>query len=148
MVTLTIISLLAAMLMPALAYTKRRTQATAVSNDLRVLAGAFNVYAHEVGSWPAEVDAGVAPPEMAGRIASVLWTRKSPIGGQYNWDSNQVHYGVRYKAVIAISGTTAFPFVQDISVLEAIDRAIDDGVLTTGNFRLGANDEPIFIIAQ
>jgi hypothetical protein len=84
---------------------------------------------------------------MAARIDPATWSRKTPMGGQYNWDNNQTHYGTKYRAVIAINETSAAPLTQDVDLLLAVDRAIDDGVLTTGNFRLGANDEPIFIVA-
>jgi hypothetical protein len=84
---------------------------------------------------------------MAYRVDATAWVRKTPIGGQYNWDNNQTHQGVKFKAAIAISETATAALIQDVDLLEAIDRAIDDGVLTTGNFRLGANDEPVFIVA-
>jgi hypothetical protein len=58
-----------------------------------------------------------------------------------------MHYGARYKAVIAISSVSNSPVMQDLDLFEAIDRVIDDGVLTTGNFRLGSDDEPILIVA-
>ena len=147
MVTVTIISLLAAASVPALKAVKRRTVATAIGNDLRTFAAAFDTYAHETGSWPAEVAAGVFPPEMANRINSTAWLRPTPFGGQYNWDNNQMHAGTRYRAAIAISSTAASPVIQDVDLLEAIDRIIDDGNLATGIFRIGADDEPVFIVS-
>lgn len=148
MVTLTIISVLMAILVPTIGKVKRRSVATSVGNDLRVFAGAFDTYSHENGRWPAEVDAGVFPVEMASRINDGNWTRPTRIGGQFNWDFDQMHQGTRYRAVIAINTTSAAPLIQDADMWEAVDRAIDDGVLTTGNFRLGADDEPIYIVAQ
>lgn len=147
MVTITIISLLAAISVPAFKSVKRRTIATAIGNDLRTFAAAFDVYAHETGGWPAEAAEGVFPPEMANRINSTAWLRPTPFGGQYNWDNNQMHAGTRFRAAIAISSTTAAPISQDLDLLEAIDRIIDDGNLATGNFRLGADDEPVYIVA-
>jgi len=148
MVTITIISILVAILVPTMVKIKRRSLATAISNDVRVFAAAFEAYAHEAGRWPNEVDAGVFPPEMASRINDGTWTRRSPIGGMYNWDSDQMHQGTRYKGVIAISSTASAPLTQDVDLWEAIDKVIDDGVLTSGNFRIGTDDEPIFIVAQ
>jgi type II secretory pathway pseudopilin PulG len=147
MVVVTIISLLAALGVPALQSVQRRTVATAIGNDLRTFAAAFDVYAHETGGWPAEVAEGVVPPEMATRLKSTDWLRPTPLGGQYNWDHNQMHAGSRYRAAIAISGTTAAPFGQDLDLLESVDRIIDDGNLATGNFRIGADDEPVFIVS-
>lgn len=147
MITLTIISLLAALAMPTMKSVKRRTAATAIGNDLRTFAAGFEAYVHETGNWPAETNAGVLPPEMANRINPTAWGRATPLGGQYNWDNNQMHAGNRFKAAIAISDTAAAPFVQDMDLMEAIDRIIDDGNLATGNFRIGADDEPVYIVA-
>jgi prepilin-type N-terminal cleavage/methylation domain-containing protein len=147
MVTVTLISLLAAASVPALKAVQRRTIATAIGNDLRTFAAAFDTYAHETGGWPAEIAAGVFPPEMANRLNSTAWLRPTPFGGQYNWDNNQMHSGTRYKGAIAISDTAAAPITQDVDLLEAIDRIVDDGNLATGNFRIGADDEPVFIVA-
>ncbi len=147
MVTVTIISLLAAVSVPALQSVKRRTIATTVANDLRTFAGAFDVYAHEMGGWPAETDAGVFPPEMANRINATAWQRPTPFGGQYNWDNNQMHNGARVRAAIAISTTATSAVMQDVDLLEAIDRLLDDGNLATGNFLMGADGEPVFIVS-
>ncbi len=147
MVVLTIISLLAALSIPTLTSVRRRTAATAICNDLRTFSAAFDAFVHETGSWPAEADAGVLPTEMANRLNAVGWLRTTTLGGQYNWDNNQIHAGTQFRAAIAITGTASAPFVQDLDLLEAVDRIIDDGVLTTGNFRIGADDEPVYIVA-
>jgi prepilin-type N-terminal cleavage/methylation domain-containing protein len=148
MVAVGIISLLLALALPASAKIRRRSQATAVGNDLRVFAAVFDAYAQEKGAWPAEADPGTLPPEIADRLKEASWLRVTPIGGHYNWDANQMHYGTRYKAVIQISSTADAPLTQDADLWEAVDRIIDDGNLSSGNFRLGTDDEPIFIIAQ
>jgi type II secretory pathway pseudopilin PulG len=145
--SLGILSISLAVFVPRLTTTKNQSMATAVANDLRTFAAAFDTYAQEKGGWPAEVDAGVLPPEMTDRLNNQAWLRQTPIGGQYNWDNNQMHYGVRYQAVIQISDTASAPLPEDVEMWEAIDKVIDDGNLSTGNFRLGANNEPIFIIS-
>lgn len=147
MVVLTIISLLGAIGMPTLQKVRRHTAATAIGNDLRTYAAAFDAHVHETGAWPAETAAGVFPPEMASRIYSATWLKPTTVGGQYNWDRGQMHAGRTYAAAIAISDTAAAPFVQDADLLQAIDAIIDDGDLTKGNFFIGDNDEPVFIIA-
>ena len=146
LMSIIIISISLAVIVPRLTSTKRQAMVTAVGNDLRTFAAAFDTYAHEKGEWPADTAAGVLPPEMATRINAESWLRVTPIGGQYSWDNNQTHYGTRYKAVIQVCATSAAPLPQDVELWEAIDKAIDDGNLYTGNFRLGADDEPIFII--
>jgi prepilin-type N-terminal cleavage/methylation domain-containing protein len=147
MVTITIISLLAAVALPTIASVKRRSSATAIANDFRTFAAAFDAYVHETGKWPDETDAGVLPPEMVNRINPKGWLRITPLGGQYNWDNGQTHAGTKYTAAIAISSTSLSPVVLDLDLMEAIDRIIDDGNLSTGNFRMGSDDEPVFVIA-
>lgn len=148
MVTVSVLSICMAVVVPRLTSTKRQAIATTVGNDLMKFAAAFDVYAQERGQFPAETEAGVFPPEMAERINSQAWTRMTPMGGQYNWDNNQTHYGTRYRAIIQISATAAAPLPEDVEIWEALDRTIDDGNLSTGHFRLGAGNEPIYIIAQ
>lgn len=147
MVTIAILSVLIAAIVPTMTHIRRRSLATAIGNDLRVFATAFEAYAHETGNWPAESDPGALPPEMASRVSLPSWQRQTAMGGRYNWDNNQMHYGVRYKAVIAISSVSNSAVIQDLDLFEAIDRVLDDGVLTTGSFRLGSDDEPILIVA-
>ncbi len=147
MICITIISLLGAIAMPTLKSVRRRAAATAISNDFRTFAAAFDTYVHETGNWPAEVDVGVVPPEVTNRINGGAWTRPTPLGGQYNWDNNQMHAGTRFKAAIAISSSSTSAVLQDLDLMEAIDHIIDDGNLATGNFRLGADDEPVFVIS-
>jgi prepilin-type N-terminal cleavage/methylation domain-containing protein len=147
MVTVTIISLLAAISVPAVQKVKRQAVATTVANDLRTFEGAFNTYAHETGGWPAEVAVGVFPPEMANRINTVAWQRATPLGGQYNWDNNQIHNGKRITAAIAISSSSTSTVNLDADLLDAIDKLIDGTVdLSSGNFRIGADGEPVYII--
>src|SRR4051812_12294741 len=63
-----ILSISLAVFVPRLTSTKRQAMAAAVGGDLRTFAAAFEAYAQEKGSFPAEVEAGVLPPEMADRL--------------------------------------------------------------------------------
>ena len=147
MVSITIVSVLAAGAIAAMQNVKRQAIATTVVNDLRTFAAAFDVYSHENGRWPAEADVGVVPPEMATRINATAWLRTTPIGGHYNWDYNQMHGGTRYRAAIAISSATGADVIEDVDLWQAVDRLVDGGDLTKGNFKIGADGEPVYIIA-
>jgi type II secretory pathway pseudopilin PulG len=147
MMVLGILSITIAAVVPRITSTKRQALATSVGNDLRTFAAAFDTYAQEKGSFPPEVEAGVVPPEMIDRLNNSAWLRITPIGGHYNWDFNQMHQGVRYRAVIAINDTEGAPVPEDVDLWLAIDKVIDDGNLNTGNFRLGADNQPIFIVS-
>ena len=85
---------------------------------------------------------------MAGRLGQTGWQRPTPIGGQYNWDADQTHAGVKYRAAVSISGTNLSPLPVNEETLLDIDRLMDDGNLATGNFRIGVNNDPVFIILQ
>lgn len=147
MVVVTIISLLVALAVPAMILVKRQSLATAVANDLRVFATAFEVDSHESGTWPAEVDAGVMPPEMASRLAESAWLRPTPIGGHYNWENAQTHGGKQYRAAIAVSSSGGSTVLEDVDLFEAIDRILDDGNLSSGSFVIGSDNEPVFVVA-
>ena len=147
MVVVTIISLLAMLAVPTMQKIRRKARASAIANDFRVFSTAFLTYSHENGAWPAESAAGVVPTGMEPYLKGGVWTRVSPMGGRYNWDNKQLHQsGFTPRAAIAITGTGDSPILIDASQLAAIDEALDDGDLTTGNFRLGSGNAPLFVI--
>ena len=74
------------------------------------------------------------------------WTRVTVIGGKFDWEYNQVHNGVRYRAAISISDTVGAPLLVDLVMFEEMDRALDDGNLATGNFVLGFGNCPLLIL--
>ncbi len=148
MVVVTIISLLGALAMPRVKKFQNAGRAAVIASDLRTFAAAFESYANENGAFPAETAAGVLPPEMTDRLGSSGWLRVTPIGGQYNWENNQMHGGVRYRAALSISETALAPLEVNADMLQAIDNLIDDGNLAKGNFRTGVNNDALYIILQ
>jgi prepilin-type N-terminal cleavage/methylation domain-containing protein len=148
LVVVVIISLLAMLSIPGLQMVQRRAKSSAIINDFRVFTTAFETYAHEHGSFPDEAAAGVVPAGMEAMLKADAWQRVTPIGGHYNWENNQMHFGIRYKAAIAITGTADAPLVLDVNQFTDIDKAIDDGDLYNGNFRLGAGLCPLFVIEK
>jgi len=148
LVVVVIISLLAMLSIPGLQMVQRRAKSSAIINDFRVFATAFETYAHEKGSFPAEANAGVVPAGMETSLKADAWLRVTPMGGHYNWENNQMHFGNRYKAAIAITATGDAPLPLDVNQLTDIDKAIDDGDLYNGNFRLGAGLCPLFVIEK
>lgn len=148
MVVVLIVSVLAMAAVPAFARMKAKARTSTIVNDFRVFAAAFDAYAHETGNWPADAAAGVMPAEMAGRIDQDAWTRTTPLGGQYNWENDQMHFGTRYRACIVVSGTASAPLTLDVAAMVSIDRAIDDGNLLGGNFRVGTGLVPLFVVQR
>lgn len=142
-----IISVLAAVAVPAFKQTILESRARAVANDLRVFATALQTYAQEKGDWPAgDGVPGAFPTGMAGALGKTNWERVTPIGGHYTWAPNSLQQGERYHAVIVISSTDDSAVSAEKKQLLEIDRAIDNGDLDTGNFRLGYRNFPVFVI--
>jgi prepilin-type N-terminal cleavage/methylation domain-containing protein len=146
MMVVAIISMLAALAVPGAKRYQAASRASVIASDLRTFAAAFEVYAQENGDYPPEANAGEMPAGMADRLGPVGWQRVTPLGGQYNWDYNQMHGGVRYRAAICISESATAPLEVNGDMLLAIDRALDDGDLATGIFRTGVNNDALFIL--
>lgn len=158
MMVVLIISLLGMFAVPTLQRVQRRSKAAAIVNDFRVFAAAFEAAAHQNGSWPAEAAAGTMPAGMTSDLKVDAWLRTTPMGGKYNWDNTQTHFGspspFRPQAAIAISATASAPLTLDVPMLLELEAAIDGesqasvSNLLTGNFRIGAGLCPLFIIQQ
>jgi type IV pilus assembly protein PilA len=90
------------------------------------------------GRYPADQMAGFVPPELASYLDATLdWTARTPIGGQWDWDFNVFSF----KAAIVVHFPSA-----DVEQLTEIDRQFDDGSLTTGRFRSTADNRYSCII--
>lgn len=146
MVVVLILSVLTMLSVPGIAKLRLRAKTSVIGSDFRTFAAAFDSFAQETGAWPPEAAAGVIPVGMADRLNNTAWERTTPMGGKYNWENNQLHFGVRYRAAIAISPTVAAPLPLDVAQLVDIDRSIDDGNLVAGSFRLGTGFVPLFIV--
>ncbi len=152
MVVVTIISMIMLAAVPTYNRIQRKARASTAVNDFRVFAAAFQAYAHETGSWPAESAVGTIPPGMdSGRLKADAWLRLTPMGGQFDWDFMQVHPGGtspggRWRAAICINNAPTSAVLLDEELLKEIDRDLDDGDLTTGSFRLSGDGGPIFIL--
>lgn len=150
MVVVTIISMIITMAIPSYQRVQRKARAGALVNDFRVFAAVFQSYAHENGVWPDEAPAGAIPNGVTSdELNSDAWTKPtSAIGGHFDWENNQLHNGVRYRAAIAITDTADAQLLIDLELFTEIDQALDDGNLTTGSFILGDNSCPLYILEQ
>jgi len=146
MVVVLIISFLATLAVPAIQRYKLKTKTAVIFSDFRTFAAAFDTYAQEFGVFPPEAAAGVMPTGMSGRLNGTAWKRQTPMGGRYNWENNQLHFGVRYRAAIAISATGASPLPLDVAQLVDMDQTKDDGNLLGGSFRIGSALNPLFVV--
>lgn len=142
-----IIGILAAASVPALKKNALNARSSAVMNDLRVYAGAFQAYAQEHGDWPpGGGPPGSFPPGMDGYLNQTNWSRKTPIGGNYQFATQSPQQGGRYAAVIIIASSTDSAVSSDFNQLSDIDKKLDDGNLGAGNFFLGYRNYPVFVL--
>lgn len=148
MVVVVILSMLMMVAVPSYQQIQRKSRAAALVNDFRVFSTAFQAYAHETGNWPPETAAGVIPPGFtADDFNLTAWTRGTEaIGGKFDWEFNQLHGGVRYRAALALSDTADHPLLLDPALFLEMDRLLDDGDFSTGSFRLGDNLAPLVIL--
>lgn len=142
MIVVVIIGLLAAMAIPAFQRIQHAAQNSRVINDWRVFSHSFEIYNTINGTWPANVGPGVipsSPVSMAGDFKADVWQKPTAIGGQWNWDAG-------------IAGTTAGVSISGFTCtdqqLAEIDAKIDDGDLTTGNFRKVQATRVMLILEQ
>jgi len=123
MIVVVIIGILAAMAGVAFKHVRDRSIATTVANDLRVFAGAFQAYALENGTYPADVNRGIVPSGMEDYLKSNLFTSPSPAGGYYDWEEG-------------VFGLTAAVSLRNPSVdrdtIKTVDEILDDGDLSSG----------------
>lgn len=147
MVVILIISVVASLSVPAITRIKRKAKTAVLVGDFRTFSAAFDSYAQEFGTWPAEAAAGVIPTGMSGRLNDTAWRRMTPMGGKYNWENNQLHFGTRNRAAIAISAAAGAPLVRDVPQLQALETAMD-GTFNWfgGTFRLGTGIVPLVIV--
>jgi len=146
-VVVLIIGILAALSVPALKKNALNARSSAVMNDLRVYAGAYQAYAQEHGDWPPGGGApGTFPAGMDGYLSSTNWSRKTPIGGNYQFATQSPQAGGRFAAVIIIASTTDNPVTSDANQLTDLDVKLDDGNLSSGNFFLGYRNYPVFVL--
>ncbi|MFA5265192.1 MAG: type II secretion system protein [Opitutaceae bacterium] len=146
-VVVLIIGLVASIAVPQIKKSVITARSETVINDMRVFSQAFEHYLQEKGDWPpATSSPGEYPSGMEGYLSQSNWSRRTPIGGLYNWQNQVRHSGLKITAAIAISSAEGNEVSSDQLQLEDIDRRIDDGDLSTGSFRLGFGNEPIYII--
>jgi prepilin-type N-terminal cleavage/methylation domain-containing protein len=140
-----IIGMLAAIALPTLKRISQKARVAAVANDLRTFTTALQTYNLQYGKWPADVTPGVMPKEMVGALPNAF-TLKTPIGGNYDWDQNVSPNGFLTKAAITLITQGTNKVSSDTALLTAIDKALDDGNLKTGNVRLGSTNALVYII--
>src|ERR1041384_2307083 len=127
MVVACIVGMLASIAVPWFVKARSNAEDAAFINDMRVATGGFISYSLAARTLPPDAAPGVLPTGVEEYFSRRFdWTAPTPIGGQWDWDYGL--YGV--KAAVSVVGPVRTP-----AQMLAIDRKIDDGDLSTGNFR-------------
>jgi len=129
MIVIAIIGLVASIAIPSWQRSRKRAQADALINELRVTGDAFQVYSAEHGVLPPNSSGfGVIPAGMASYMPqSSTWTGVSPTGGYWVfWNFSPT--GVwGFNGIIGVYNPNFDP-----DQLTQIDTALDNGDPNTG----------------
>ena len=138
MIVVTLIGILASLAVPLHTRLTTRAKHTMFRNDLRAASQALEIYATDKGDWPPDGADGWPAPVMDYLPPPNRWNLPTPVGGHWSWrrDIDGANAAVR------VSG-------QQGGEAEAIalDKLIDDGVLTAGLFR-GSSDHLLYILQE
>jgi prepilin-type N-terminal cleavage/methylation domain-containing protein len=126
LIVVALIGLLTLIAMPAFQKAVRRSRITKFAKDVRVIDGAFQLYALENGGYPTTTARGIVPEGMGEYLQKVDWSQPTSLGGYWQFVVNRGNL----RAGLLITGITAS---QDD--LRELDGMIDDGNLASGSFR-------------
>lgn len=126
MVVVAIIGMVAMLAFPAILMSRASARNARFINDLRQAVTIFETYALQNGYYPDDAGAGAVPTDMEADLRPMHWTDPTAVGGQWEWDLDS-HGVVAGVSVVA-------PEADDITMAK-IDARIDDGSLSSGQFR-------------
>ncbi len=126
MVSAAIIGLLAALSVPTVLGSGNKARARRFARDIKTAGHAFVQYAMETGEYPADKTPGQMPDGMSEYLSGFPWNEDTVIGGQWDWDFLQ--FGTH-------AGVSVYQPDWDDSQMAEIDSIIDDGNLSSGQFR-------------
>ncbi len=146
MIVVTVIGILGGMARVAFAHVTLRARAAAYINDCRVFSEAFQRYTTEKGAMPPEqTRRRTVPTGMGTYLRASDWLKETPIGGDYEWDTNAIGIARRlgFNGGIRVNGSKL-----KLADLRQIDRWFDDGNLATGNLIVRNGGARVFFILE
>lgn len=144
---LAIMGIVTAIALPAFERMQRNSRLSALGNDLRVLADAFQHFNAATGGWPPlSTEVGVVPTGMQDYLRDTNWTRLTAFGGGYVWERDVTHNGRKVRAAIALQSTDASPVRMTDEEFARFDEQFDDGNPATGFIQAGYLGLPLYVI--
>ncbi len=142
MIVVAIIGLLSVLAIPSFIKARQESRISSVANDLRIFGDAFNLYSINNGLYPVDTH-NTLPPGMEEYIKQQQWD-SCPMGGHYNWEGPSWGEGGSY----AYAGIALWNTPANQRDLTRLDERIDDGDLSTGNFRLMSNSRYTYVLEE
>lgn len=126
MIVVAVIGILAAIAVPGILKAGNNTRASRFASEIKDAGRAFVEYSFDHGSYPPDSTPGRIPDGMADYLKGFPWTDDTVIGGQWDWDDEQ--FGTK-------AGVSVYMPNWDDEQMQKVDKIIDDGNLSTGQFR-------------
>ena len=119
----------------------KNTDSTKAAAAARMAAQINNVamiYKQETGVLPKEQSEGVVPQELSEYFQDDFFQRETPIGGVWDWNAEGSDSGSEGISVFFGNG-------YDESLLQLVDKLVDDGDLNGGFCFLKKNGQGVFL---
>ena len=130
LIVVVILGILAAIVIPSFASATEDTRKAAFAQDLRAFETGILRYEVDQGEFPPDGGSGSVPLGLEDYVNVPKWESGSPIGGVWDNETDDV---VSAGMGVHFNGTGQ---TRDATYMAAIDLMIDDGVVTTGSFRV------------
>ena len=135
-----IVGLVATLALASFAKARRMSNEKALVEDLRILSGAIQTWAQNNGGMPGNGPTGGLPVGMtADDFKGVPWAAVTPLGGHWDFDSGSPCNNCGGAVTVIIATDPTDPTWKEVDAL------IDDGNLTTGNFRIIRSDRYSYV---
>ncbi len=138
MIVVFILGILALIALPAFNSARANARTTSFASDIRTLTYAAECYGMETGLWAPATSAGAFPAEFEGYISQKMYEADTSLGGGWKivFDGGDFYSGV------GVANPT-YPAEH----FEMVDKVVDDGDLSTGQF-IASGDGYYFIIEE
>ena len=131
MVVVLILGVILVVAVPSFRRIRQDSFISEFADTLETIRGAFDEYAVIHRGYPGDTTAGVEPAGMSSFLPKRLnWTEETPLGGKWKWEGGGITNGLGFQFGVSVLGSPSPP-----GVFEQVDVRIDDGNLSTGNFR-------------
>lgn len=143
LVVVVILGLIAAIAIPILAHDLGQdAEKIAFMANIKTFAKAADVYFVINEEYLENSCSGVLPTGFGTLIDQTKWTSDTPIGGV--WDTESDSFGIKF--AVGVHFTCGHGTARSDTYMTTIDSEMDDGNLSTGQFRKIASDRYYYIL--